>query len=44
MVTGSTPVQKQVRMVPSPMPALITLKNVRRKLSPVVKSWYSESL
>lgn len=36
IVTGNTPVQKQVRMLPSPMPALITLKKVRKKLSAVV--------
>ena len=38
IVTGSTPVQKQVRILPSPIPFLITLKKVRRKLSLVVTS------
>ena len=34
----------QVRMLPSPIPAFITLKKVRRKLSLVVTCSYSGSL
>ena len=44
IVTGSTPVQKQLRMLPSPIPLLMTLKKVRRKLSPVVTRSYNGSL